>query len=251
MRASRAALVALLAVTLAGCSGTATPLATPSSFDLGAVALDDLDRNGLEYLAGADALEQVLSAARTAGTVTVTGTYDELLPPPEGEREPVPGLAISIDWSGDSGDFLASVTAGELAGDIRASGSTAVARGNAAFSDAHGIAVSDEWACLDGGASALEQWEPLLDPIDLIETLLEAREGSEIVVSTGAVVNDTIELAISSGSGAIGTLVVSALGPPLPVTLIGGDASGTGTFAFDDWGAATDLEPVESLARCD
>lgn len=251
MQRSRAAVVAALALVLTGCAGTVTPIITPTAFPLDQVQLDSTDRNGIEFLVGQDALDQVLAAARTARTVTMTGSYDELLPPPEGEREPVPGLSLAVSVTGSANDFLAEVDAGGLAGEIRAQQGTIVARGSDEFLAILGTEPDDEWACVPGGTSSLTAWQPLLDPAELIATLLTVEEGAEtdLVVDTGAVVGDTVELVISSGGSLIGTLIVSAVGPPLPLSLIASDTSGDAAFTFEGWGDELSLDDAE-LARC-
>lgn len=253
MQRSRAAVVAALALALSGCSGTATPLITPTAFPLDQVQLDDLDRNGVEFLIGQDALDQVLAAARTARSVTMTGSYDELLPPPEGEREPVIGLSLDVTVAGSPNDYLAEVDAGGLVGEIRAQQGTVVARGSAEFLATLGAEGDDEWSCVPGGTSSLAPWQPMLDPADLLAALLTVEEGTEsdLVVDTGAVVDSTVELVISSGGALIGTLIVSAVGPPLPLSLTASDTSGDATFTFEGWGDAPSLDDADSLAACD
>lgn len=253
MQRSRAAIVAVLALALSGCAGTATPVVTPTAFPLDSVKLDDLDRNGIEFLIGQDALDQVLAAARTARTVTMVGSYDELLPPPEGEREPVPGLTITVSASGSTNDYLAEVNAGGVAGEVRAQQGTVVARGSSEFLASLGTEAAEGWSCVPGGTASLAPWQPLLDPAELIASLLsvDAGEETDLVVDTGAVVGDTVELVISAGGSVIGTLIVSAVGPPLPISLAASDLSGKAAFSFGGWGNELELDDADQLASCD
>jgi hypothetical protein len=253
MQRTRAAIVAALALALTGCAGAPTPIVTPTSFPLDQLQLDSTERNGIEFLVGQDALDQVIAAARTARTVTMTGSYDELLPPPEGQRDPVAGLSLSVTVTGSPSDYTAQVDASGVAGEVRAQQATVVARGSAEFLGTLGAVGDAEWACVPGGTASLAPWQPLLDPAGLIDTLLSVEEGAEtdLVVDTGALVGDTVELVISSGGALIGTLVVSAVGPPLPHSLIASDLSGEAIFTFDGWGEEVSLDDVDDLADCD
>lgn len=252
MRTSAAAL-AVLVLALSGCAGAATPLVTPTAFPLDQVELADTDRNGIEFLIGQDALDQVLAAARTARTVTMTGSYSELLPPLEGEREPVPGLQLTISVTGSPDDYAAEVDAGGVSGELRTQQGATVARGSEQFLAQLDAEADGDWSCVPGGAAGLTAWQPLLDPADLIDALLSVDEGEEtdLIVDPGAVVNDTVELAISSSGALIGTLVVSAVGPPLPLSLTASDSSGEAAFTFAGWGDELSLDDVDDLARCD
>jgi hypothetical protein len=220
----------LLLVALTGCAGTVTPVVTPTSFDLSAVDLDDLDRNGIEFLPGPEAMAEVIGAARAAGSVTVVGRFDERLPPPEGERDYIAGLTLTSEVRGTSDDYSATLTAGDLVGEIRVRDDVVAATGNDAFL----ASLAAEDGCLS--TTALDSWMTVIDPIAMLESLLVATEGSPVVVSTGAVVDGTIELVISSSGGAIGTLLVAASGPPVPILLTAADSSGAGTFEFTGWG---------------
>ncbi|TBN55559.1 hypothetical protein EYE40_15280 [Glaciihabitans arcticus] len=258
MRPSRALLLLAVAVTLTGCAGSGQALVVPTNIPLDQVEIDDPARNGIEYLAGPDALDSVILASREQRWVSMVGTFTERLPAPEGERDPVNGLSVAVEVRGSSTDYEATLTAGKLSGAVRVQDDVAVARGNAAFLaqaglDADAVAVAAagaEWACLPTGRFAVAEWGSLLDPVGLISDLLIVEGESEISVSTGPVVDDTLSLVVGAGPGPIGSLSVSAIGAPLPTTLDAADASGLGSFTFSEWGVDPKLEEPSSLASC-
>ena len=238
------------ALVLAGCSGTPTPLATPTNFDLGMLELDDLDRNGLEFLPGTEALEQVIGAARAERTVTMTGTYTERIPNPDATGDPLPGLPVAVTVTGSATVYLATVTTGDVSGTMRVTGNAAVVTGNAGFLSPLGLVASTDWQCVEGGSGRLRDWRTLVDPARLLDTLLTPTEANGLTIGTGAVLGDTVEIVVGSGESTIGTLTVSALGRPVPSLLVAADPTGEGTFTFTGWGEDADLEPIDELADC-
>jgi len=256
MQPSRALLLLAIAVTLSGCAASGPTVVVPTNVPLDEVELDDPARNGLEFLAGPDALDAVILASREQRWVSMQGSFTERLPAPEGQRDPVNGLTVGVQVRGSSTDFEADLTAGTLEGSIRVQDDLAVARGNAAFLSSAGLdadAITEagaEWACLPTGRFAVADWGSLLDPVGLISDLLVIEGESEITVSTGAVSEDVLSLVVGAGSGPIGSLEVSAVGEPLPTILNAADTSGLGEFAFSDWGVDPGLDAPEKLASC-
>jgi len=256
MRPSRALLLLVAVVTLTGCAAGGPTVIVPTNIPLDQVEIDDPSRNGLEYLEGPEALDAVILASREERWVSMSGTFTERLPAPEGQNAPVNGLSIAVEVHGSSTDYEATITAGSLSGQVRVQDDIAVVQGNPAFLAQAGLdedavtSAGAEWVCLPTGRFGLADWQPLLDPVGLISDLLVIEGESEITVSSGAVVDDVLELVVGAGPGPIGSLSVSAVGAPLPTSLTAADASGIGAFTFSDWGDDPALDAPEKLASC-
>lgn len=244
-RAERAALAIAALLMLSGCSSSIEPPPVPSGLPLAELEFDDADRNGLEFLEGEAALDAVLAAARRAGSVTMSGTVTERVPPPEGQREPVDGETVTVTFDGSARDFDASVRVGAIDGRFRVSGDTVLAAGSPAFGLIHGVEMGS-LQCVAAEKPDHRHWRPILDPWELLAELT-AGEGDEgVTIGVGAVIGDDVQLFLGAGDSAIGTLTVSATGQPLPKTIVAADASGSGTLSFANWGAVELEPPVET-----
>jgi hypothetical protein len=249
-------------VVLAGCSSAPTPVPTPTGLDLAAVDLDDPARNGIEYLDGDRALDAVLRAVRGSSGVTVSGSVVESVdaPDPDGgsATELVDGRTLSLSFEGTARTYRADVTVdGARASVVTADGRSAVS-GDPAVT---GLAPGDPTSQLDtdgtaGGAAcvtptdpSIARFSPLLSPALLIAALTGA-DDEALSVSTGALTTlptapdrPTVELVVGDASSTVGTLVVSAVGTPWPVSFTAADGSGRGSFTFDGWDEPADVAP--------
>jgi hypothetical protein len=247
--AAGAAAVALLA----GCS-TATPVSTPTGVDLSKVEISDPARNGIEYLPGADAFDRVVTASRKAGWVTMTGSFLEHVPEPKEGEKKRKARSIAIDFSGRDSAYTATVSADTASFDMVVAEDHAYVRGNAEFAAATGvIAATGGFACLSPEDPALDRFELLTDPVDLLGALLDFPADGDLSVSTGTVTGEppTAALIVGDGSSVLGTLTVAATDEPLPLSFVASDASGEGTFTFSNWGVKqTIAAPAEIASPC-
>lgn len=253
-------------VLLSGCGSAPTPVPTPTGLDLSAVELDDPARNGIEFLDGDRALEAVVRAVRGSSGVTVEGSVVESVEAadPDGgsATQLVDGRTLTLSFEGTARTYRADVSIdGARASVVTADGRSAVS-GDPAVT---GLASVDPDAGGDGTAPGIEdgtaggaacvtptdpsiaRFSPLLSPALLIEALTGA-DDEALSVSTGAVTTDpeapdrpTVELVVGDASSTVGTLVVSAVGTPWPVSFTAADGSGRGSFTFDDWDEPADV----------
>lgn len=248
MRRRAAALVlTATAVALAGCSGAAGVEAEPlEGVDLG--AYDPAHPgNGLWLIPGEQAIAEIAEAVRAAGDVRYEGSYTELVVHDDPETPPSPGRTVSVTFAGDPESYEASLAAGDLALDVVVAEGAAYVRGNDAFAQRSGLAAArDGFVCL-ASASALDDWQPLLDPSLLVEQLLRSAE--EVAVMPPAVDAETAELVMGGSESPTGHLTVAAVGAPLPLEFLAGDGSGDGRFSFAGWGEDVPVTAPEDLAQ--
>lgn len=257
MRLARSAAVvagiAALALALAGCRGDdAEPPPAPAKPDADASRWDpDSGDNGLWLLTGAPAIAQIVQAMRDAGPVTVKGTFTELVTPEDTEQEPYADRRIAVDYAGEYGRLRAALKAGDVAVDVVMTEGLTYVRGNAAFAAHTGVtAFREGWVCTTSPDALLDQWAPLLDPTELVETLLSGAE--EFAVMQPEPGAETTEGVIGASESPFGTITVAAVGPPLPSAFLAGDASGDGSFTFSDWGAPAEVAaPAELSQPCE
>ncbi|WP_172979810.1 hypothetical protein, partial [Agromyces agglutinans] len=244
-RAVGAAFMAALAVTVLAACGSAPPAPTPpAGVDL--ESFDPATGNGL-WLASGDAIaDEVLAAVRAAGSVHATGAFTETTRP-DPESDLVRGRELRVDFTGRAGSFVAEVGAGSSSARVVVDDGTARVLGNVAYAEAIGAPqTADTVVCTLGAEPVLDQWAPLLDPADLVSTLLDA---GPLAVSEPVGDADVLEIVIGEGS-AVGVLTVDRFGPPLPRTFTAADESGDATFAFADWGVDADLAAASAELAC-
>lgn len=236
---------------LAGCTAQPDPdLPTPpDGVDLSQVDHADAGRNGIWYLSGADAMEQVIEAARNGGAVTVSGTITEKVVTAE-DAPPVPGRTISVDASGTENDYSATLSAGRIDVELVTTDGAAYVTGNAAYALATGVAeLAGGFVCVTPGDPLLRPWAPLLSPAAILETLTAPGAVTSSVTPPTSADADTVDIVLDSGGSPVGVLTVSAVGAPLPLRFAAGDASGDGRLSFSDWGTAPTPQAPAELAR--
>jgi hypothetical protein len=230
-RLAALAALPLVAGLLVGCGSDGPVVPTPTGIALPDVELSDPDRNGVEYLDGPTALDAVLRSVRTATSVTMAGTFTELLEAPQGSDERPEGRTLSVTFVGTAADYSARVEVDDGTAvqttDVRTSGATSEVTTTAA-------------SCVSSADDAVTRFAPLLSPPTLLSTLLRTGDAA-LTVSTGAVVEGapgepaTVELVVGDDSSVVGTLVVSAEGEPRPLSFTAADPSGRGVFTFSRW----------------
>jgi hypothetical protein len=252
MRMRHPAIAALFAVgvlLLAACSTASTDPPPPAGIDLESFDTAATPGNGLWMLTGAAAADEVVAAARSAGSVHYTATFTELtLGTPE--TEPAPGRTLAVDFTGRPGEATARITAGDVEFEaVLVDGRTYV-RGNAAYAVHTGLAeVERGFVCSIGEETFLEEWAPLLQPANLVAALLESSES--LIVEQPEGDESTVSLIVGASDAPVGSMVVQRSGPPLPVTFTAGDGSGDGDFAFTAWGEPVDVSaPTDSSVDC-
>lgn len=251
MRRPRRILAAAIAVlVLAGCTSQPDPElpGPPENVDLSQVDHDDRERNGIWHLSGADALQQVIRAARNGGGATISGTIVEKVVVAE-DAPPVPGRTISINVGGTESNYSASVTAGAVAVEIVMTDGAAYVSGNAAYAVATGVAeLAGGFVCVTPGDPLLQAWTPLLTPAALLDAVVASGAATAAVTPPTSAEADTVNIVLDSGGSPLGILTVSAVGAPLPLSFAAGDVSGDGSLSFS-WGEAPTVAAPATLAR--
>src|SRR5699024_7977966 len=104
---------AALLLAAAGCAGPQPdPPQTPS---VGMSRYDpDHPGNGLWLIPPEDAVDEIVSAMRKAGSVSYSGGFTELITPEDEDEEPSTGRSMTIDFSGDRTTLRAEITAGRI-----------------------------------------------------------------------------------------------------------------------------------------
>lgn len=252
MRMRHPAVVALIAVgvlPLAACSGASADPPPAAGIDLEAFDAAATPGNGIWMLSGTAAADEVVSAARAAGSVHYTGTFTELTRATP-DTEPAPGRTLAVDFTGRPGEAIARITAGDVAFEaVLVDGRTYV-RGNAAYAAHTGLAeVEHGYVCSIGEETFLAEWAPLLRPANLVAALLQSSESLTVEPPAGE--ESTVSVIVGASDGPVGAMAVQRSGPPLPVTFTAGDGTGDGDFAFTAWGEPVDVAaPTDPAVDC-
>lgn len=248
----RAGLIAAVlagALALTGCGG-------PAEQNDAAAPEIDVERydpehpgNGLWLVPQGEVIDQITRATREAGAVRVEGSVTELVTPEEGD--PFPGRSLSVSYVGTSGAMEATVRAGDVEARIVAVDGATYVTGNARYASHVGTAeLADGWVCAASPEALLAEWAPLLDPADLVETLLTGADAVSVMEPPAEADQTTVYL--GSGDAPEGRMTVSAVDAPLPHQFIAGDGTGDGEFTFTDWGVEPKLaEPGPIVTPCD
>lgn len=238
--------VALIAVgLLAGCASAPPLPSAPPAIDL--ENFDGESGNGLWLLGATDAQREILDAVRAGGPVHVSGSFTELVQP-DPESEPVRGRTMTVDFRGREDAFVATVVAGAAQVEVLVDAGATRVRGNAAYAESVAAPeLADRVTCTVGSDPTLERWAPMLSPTALVETLLS---NVALGVAPPAGDGDALEVVVGTEGSPLGILMVERFGPPLPRTFTAADASGDGSFAFAEWGAAPDLDAAAAALPC-
>lgn len=246
------------ALVLTGCSSTdpADVAVTPTATGFGTEAPVDGNRNGIETVDGATALRDVLAAMRSE-PFAATGTVTELVPDPDAERgsdATVPGRTVRFDYRGTPTDSALRLTVGAVSLDARRQADDVWVTGNAGFVSRSGLdRAASGRVCLPAGSAALRTFEPFTTPEDLLQDLLGT--GSAVTLHPGAVTGSgadaRAQVVLASGASPVGSLVVSAVGEPVPYSLEAADTTGTVTMTFRSWGTDPELpDPDHVVEDC-
>lgn len=220
------AAAALVALVLSGCGpAMGDPAPVPTHLDLSQLDVSGTDRNGVEYLGGADALRVVVHAMRSSGEVHVTGDYERAA---DAENDVRAG-AVHLDFAGTASRYVARVTADGEQHEVRVVGLHAAVRTGDA-----------PWQCVAADSHAVRRFAPLLDPTALVLSLLG--DGSSLAVSPVHGEPANVDLLLGATQGTSGALTVSAEARALPSRLLVGDGTSSAQFAFSDWGEPTNPE---------
>ena len=223
------ALAVAAAMMLTGCGPTmGDPAPTPTHLDLSAADVAGTERNGIEYLQGAEALTVAIRAMRSGGAVTVTGDYERFA----NEDSAIAAGTVHLTFTGTSSRYTANIVADGVAHEIRVAGRTAAVL--------DGSDPSGTWTCLAADAALVRRWAPLLDPAALAASLLG--DGTGLAVSPPRGEPASVELMLGATEGASGSFTVSADGPALPSRLVVADGGGWAEFTFAGWGAEVEVE---------
>jgi hypothetical protein len=258
LRALAAAGALVCALVLAGCSAQApTDIAvTPTATGFGGQAPVDGSRNGIETVDGATALADVLAAMRSS-SVTVDGSVTESVPDPSarpGSSDTVPGRQVSIDYRGTTDDSALRLSVGDVSLDARRRADDVWVSGNAAFAAQSGLSRATAGrVCVAATSATMRDLAPFTTPSDLVQSLLGS--GTAVTLHPGAVTgagdDARVQIVVANGSSPVGSLVVSAVGEPVPYSFQASDATGTVRLTFSGWGERQDLgDPDHVVADC-
>lgn len=248
MRRAAAILLAVGALALTGC--TAAP-----DHDEPAAPSFDIDRydpehpgNGLWLVPADEVIAQVTHAVRESPSVRYNGTVTELITPAEGD--PHPGRTITVEYEGSADARRATLRADDVRAEVVTVDGDTYVRGNGAYAAQIGTPeVTSGWVCVRSAEALLADWTPLLDPADLVESLLTGAESIAVMEPPADAERTTIYL--GTGDSPQGKLTVSAVGAPLPHDFVAGDVSGDGRFSFQDWGAEVAVAaPTPVVVTC-
>ncbi len=186
--------------------------------------------NGLWLLGGTAAADEIVDAVRSAGTVRYSGTFTELTAGTP-DTEPAPGRVLTVEYAGGRAGSSAEFSAGDQRAQVVSIDGRTYTTGNDAYAAATGLAdLARGWVCSIGTTGARDEWAPLLDPAELVASLLGT--GESIAVETPADADTVVEVIIGSAEAPVGIMTVAREGAPLPVAFTAGDTSGDGSFSF-------------------
>ncbi|WP_430591648.1 hypothetical protein [Humidisolicoccus flavus] len=239
-------------VALSGCRPTPPPPAPPepSDVDLSQFSESDPTSNGLWLLDGDRAADQINRAVAEAGSASIEGTFTELVVV-DPEQPPVNGRTVTIAYDGTPERMTAKISAGNIAIDVVVLDGRTYVQGNDVYAQRTGIPeFAEGYVCTNAGEALLSEWSPMLNPRELIETLLAGSDS--LSVMPPAEEGETLDVIVGSGDAPVGKLVVEGVGAPLPSAFTAGDSSGNSSFTFTAWGESPEVSIPENIARsCD
>lgn len=227
------ALAAVLALT--GCSPDAEPVptTTPTNVDLSQVDITDVERNGVEYLSGSDAVDAVLAGMDDAGPVAMTGWFQERAD----EDGAGPTRRLEVAFAGTDDRFRADVTAAGVSLTAVVVDGRAYLTGDAAFAALLGVPEADGGVvCLASDDRRVSAWAPAFSPSAFVESILG---DSDAITLDPAGERDaeaeSVGYVVGSGGSPIGSLTVATAGPAVPLRLVAADPRGDVDLSFA-WG---------------
>lgn len=244
------ALLALVGVALAGCSGQPTDAPpTPSHLALDQLGDEPASGNGLWLLGGDDAAAEIERAVGEAGAVTYSGEFTELTAGTAG-AEPTPGRTLRVEFTGRPDHYTATIETGALSAELVAVDGRTYLRGNAAYAAHTGIAeVEQGFVCAVAGGSLVEEWAPFLHPRELVAELLGASGTLTVQPPQGDA--QTLDVVVGTADAPAGVMTVQRTGPPLPGGFTAGDSTGSGSFTFTAWGEQPAVTaPADAVLGC-
>ncbi|WP_156761673.1 hypothetical protein [Microbacterium karelineae] len=251
MRGARILAVAVAsALALSGCSADREKNdAVPPAVDVGRLDPEH-PGNGIWLIPQDGVISQITRAVREAGAVTYSGTVTELIVPENTREDPTPGRTLEVAYTGSDGQMMAELSADGMTVRIIATERGTYVTGDAAYADHIGIGrVASGWVCLPTPGAVLAEWEPLLDPAELVRTLLTSVES--VAVMEPAPDAETTSVYLGTGDTPQGEMTISAVGDPLPRDFLAGDLSGDGSFRFGDWGEQPPIDaPGDVVVAC-
>jgi hypothetical protein len=215
-----------VAVAPTGIAFSAMPTTTPTG-------------NGVAYLDGAAAVRQIRRAAASATWVDASIDFEQAAP---AGATPAPTLhSYTATVHGDAETLDANLVIDGAKVDLHVRDGVILGYGDADTLTTLGFGTTARGlACLSTTQSAATRVLALVEPAQLLRTLLANPENPAATVFTGAETTDehgdpAIEVAISTSQGFAGTLVASASGTPYPSSLTIDDASGRIIASFENW----------------
>ncbi|TFB77335.1 hypothetical protein E3O06_00855 [Cryobacterium glaciale] len=244
MRFTRSVPATVGALLLTGCAGggPAEPIPTPTHLNAAAIDVADSDRNGIEYLSGADALRVSVRAVQQTTGVAMQTTFTQLVDP----ETAAAGGDLAATYAGVPDDFTSHITSGSMVVDIVVLDGQAFLQADAATSAALGLTTGG-YTCRAPNDPVFDEWRTLLDPALLLESLAGGADLSSGPVAPGEPAS--VDVVIDSGEGSAGSLVIAADGHPLPSRLTVGDALSVADVRFSAWGTAVEVSTPTPIAQ--
>lgn len=246
-----AAVALAAAVVLTGCTADAEPVptTTPTNVDLSQVDITDVDRNGIEYLDGGDAVDAVLAAMDDAGPVAVTGSFQERADEDEAATST---RRLELAFEGTDTRFRADITAADVSLRAVVVDGRAYVTGDAGLAALIGVPEADGGiVCLPSDDRRVSAWSPALSPAGLVESILGDSDAVTLDPATEPdPAAESLEFVIGSGGSPIGSLTVATTGPAVPLRLVAADPRGDIDLAFD-WSADPQIAaPTDVAVPC-
>ena len=243
-RVTRAVIATVGVLVLAGCAGggPAEPVPTPTHLDAAAIDVADSDRNGIEYLSGADALRVSVRAVQQTTGVAMQTTFTQLVNP----ETAAAGGDLVATYAGVPDASTTRITSGSMVVHIVVLDGQTFLQADTATSVALGLTPGG-YSCRASSDVILDEWRTLLDPALLLESLAGGAGLSSGPVAPGEPAS--VDIVIDSGEGTAGSLSIAANGHPLPSRLTVGDALSVADVRFSAWGTAVKVSVPAPIAQ--
>jgi len=227
-KADRRAVVLLAAagiLGLVGCAaGEPTPVPTPTHVALETFPPGEPVTNGVEHLAGDDVLTEAIAAIDDEPGMSFDLVYRDAT-----------GAETVVSFSGRVGAAHAEVSTVDGTLDLALGRTVGTASGSGALGASYNL--DDSSACRTASDPVFDDWGVFLDPGMLLRALTARVELLRGGLSAGD--PPTVDVILDAGSGTVGTLVVTAAGPPLPVRLVLADETGSAVLDVTGWADAS------------